>query len=309
MIRLASPCLIALSLLACASPAPQTNASPPPPRPSAEIGRADQIAVAALRIAAVDRDPNRALAAIRQATAAAPDRPDLARLSLQFCLSLQGCEAEPYETRLRKLDPGNGVVWLGVLARAQAKRDAQSEQQILQAIGQSQRVDLYWNTLLWRLASAIPPAAPTASGPNLPLTTALNDVTQWLAAAAVPSFQAVTTVCAPERTKDENVRSRCLRVAQALQKGDTALVEGIGLGIAQRLTDLGTPAWNNVQQRIDSLAYQTEAAGAIIRSQVERERFSAEMVELLKKLPREQDVSLAILRWAGQPVGSKPVAR
>ena len=54
-----------------------------------------------------------------------------------------------------------------------------------------------------------------------------------------------------------------------MQRGDTALVEGIGLGLQQKLVDAGSPAWNSVQQRIDALAYQTSAAGAIIRSQVE----------------------------------------
>ena len=91
-----------------------------------------------------------------------------------------------------------------------------------------------------------------------------------------------------------------------MQRGDTALVEGIGLGIAQRVSDPASPAWNAVEQRVAALANQTEAAGAIIRSQVERERFSVEMIELLKKLRREQDVSVAILRWAGQPTSNTP---
>ena len=164
MIRLLSSCLLALSLCACASPAPNRATAPPKTKPQpegqAQVANVDAAAVAALRIAAVDGDAARAFATIRQATAAAPNRVDLARLALQFCLNLPGCEAEPYETRLRKLDPGNGVVWLGALARSQARRDLQAEPQILQALGQSDRVDLYWNTLLWRLASAVPPPPP-----------------------------------------------------------------------------------------------------------------------------------------------------
>jgi hypothetical protein len=311
---LASAIVAALSLCGCASPSPRgdskgdTKGVNTPPVPSAksqaqgQIGNADVLAAAALKIAAVDRDASRALSVIKQAVAAAPERADLTRLALQFCLKVRGCESEPYETKLRKLDAGNGVAWLGALGRAQARRDAQAEQQILQAMGQAERVDLYWNTLLWRLASAVPPVTPPVGGPNLPLTTSLNDVTQWLATAAVPSFQPVSAACAAEKVTNPPIKDRCSRIAEAMQRGDTALVEGIGLGLAQRLSDTGSPAWNSVQRRIDALAYQTSAAGAIIRSQVERERFSAEMIELLKQLHREQDVTLAILRWAGQPI-------
>jgi hypothetical protein len=35
---------------------------------------------------------------------------------------------------------------------------------------------------------------------------------------------------------------------------------------------------------------------------VERDKFSGQMIELMKKLPREQDVAVAILRWAGEPL-------
>jgi hypothetical protein len=39
--------------------------------------------------------------------------------------------------------------------------------------------------------------------------------------------------------------------------------------------------------------------------QVEREKLSAELIELMKKLRREQEVSLAVLRWAGLPLTPK----
>ena len=57
-----------------------------------------------------------------------------------------------------------------------------------------------------------------------------------------------------------------------------------------------------LDERVATLSYRSQAAGAVVRSQVERDKFSAQMIELMKKLPREQDVSLAILRWAGQPL-------
>ena len=57
-----------------------------------------------------------------------------------------------------------------------------------------------------------------------------------------------------------------------------------------------------LDERVATLSYRSQQSGAIVREQVERDKFSAQMIELMKKLPREQDVSLAILRWAGQPL-------
>jgi hypothetical protein len=57
-----------------------------------------------------------------------------------------------------------------------------------------------------------------------------------------------------------------------------------------------------LDERVSALGYRSQAAGAVMRSQVEHDKFSQQMIELMKKLPREQDVSLAILRWAGQPL-------
>ena len=64
----------------------------------------------------------------------------------------------------------------------------------------------------------------------------------------------------------------------------------------------GSPAAVVLEERAATLSYRNQAAGAIVRSQVERDKFSAQFIELMKKLPREQDVSVAILRWAGQPL-------
>jgi hypothetical protein len=87
-----------------------------------------------------------------------------------------------------------------------------------------------------------------------------------------------------------------------MQHSDTTLVEGIGIGMAQRLATPASPDALVLEERGATLSYRSQAAGAVVRSQVERDKFSAQMIELMKKLPREQDVSVAILRWAGEPL-------
>lgn len=253
----------------------------------------------------VQRDPPQALASIARANELAPKRPELAWLHARLCMQTRGCEPEPIEARLRNLDSGNGVVWLGPLARSQARRDSRAEQQVLEAMSRAERFDLYWTTLIWRLSTApnaTPAATNTTNTPAQPLTAALDKMTEWLSGVVVPTFKPLNAACGQQRTGDAATAARCERIAQAMQRSDTTLVEGLGLGIAQRLAAPGSPAAIVLEERIATLSYRNETAGAVVRSQVERDKFSAEMLELMKKLPREQDVSLAILRWAGQPL-------
>jgi len=304
--RLIRPALLValLTLAACASEKPQRGTATPSAATQVPSGNPDELAGDALQ-ALADGDAQRALAMIARANVLAPKRPDLAWLHARICTLSPGCEPEPVETRLRKLAPDNGVVWLGPLARAQTRNDKRAEEQILEAMSHAQQFDLYWTGLVWRIAearNAHAPAPGTPGAPPHPLTNALDQTTEALSNAVVPAFKPLNAACALERTQDAATRTRCERIAQAMQHSDTTLVEGIGIGIAQRLATPASPDATVLEERGATLSYRSQAAGAVVRSQVERDKFSAQMIELMKKLPREQDVSVAILRWAGEPL-------
>lgn len=297
---LPSVLLAALFMLAaCAGSAPQRGTNAPAP-----AGNADELAEDALQ-ALVEGDSQRALASIARANLLAQNRPDLAWLHARVCMLTPGCEPEPIEARLRKLAPDNGVVWLGPLARTQARQDKRAEEQILEVMSRAQRFDLYWTGIVWRLSAARNKNTPQPGTPGAspqPLTDALDKTTEALSSTVVPAFKPLNTACGQDRAQDPATRTRCDRIVQAMQRSDTTLVEGLGLGIAQRLATPASPEALVLDERAATLSYRTQAAGAVVRSQVERDKFSAQLVELMKKLPREQDVSLAILRWAGQPL-------
>jgi hypothetical protein len=303
--RFIGPFLLAalLALTACASQSPQRGtASGTSAR--APTGNPDELAGDALQ-ALSDGDSRAALAAIARANLVAPNRPDLAWLHARICMMSAGCESEPLEARFRKLAPDNGIVWLGPLARAQSRHDKRVEDQILEAMSRAQRFDLYWTGLVWRLSTARSARTPPPSNPKepaQPLTRALDQTTEALASAVTPAFKPLNAACALDRTQDPATRTRCERIAQAMQGSDTTLVEAIGLGIGQRLATPASPTATVLEERGATLSYRSQAAGAVVRSQVERERFSTQLIELMKKLPREQDVSVAILRWAGEPL-------
>ncbi len=197
---------------------------PPPPlrRPS---GNADELAGDALQ-ALVDGDGQRALAAIARANLVAPKRPDLAWLHARICMLAPGCEPEPIETRLRKLAPDNGVVWLGPLARAQARHDRRVEDQILEAMSRAQRFDLYWTGLVWRLSTARDMRtrlrqALRRAEPQ-PLTHALDQTTEALSGAVVPAFRAAEhRVRAGSHAGARNAHAlRAHRASHAAQRHD-----------------------------------------------------------------------------------------
>ncbi|HKS54762.1 MAG TPA: hypothetical protein VJS12_05730 [Steroidobacteraceae bacterium] len=294
---------VALTLSACAGQAPQRGTGTSAPTRTLS-GNADELAGDALQELS-ESDAQTALAAIARANLLAQNRPDLAWLHVRICALTPGCEPEPIETRFRKLAPDNGVVWLGPLARAQARRDNQAEAQILEAMSRAQRFDVYWTGLVWRLSAARNAKAPAAGTPGAsptPLTAALDRTTEALSAAVVPAFKPLSAACEVARTQEPVARARCDRIARAMQGSDTTLVEGLGLAMAQHLATPASPEAVVLDERIATLSYRSQAAGAVVRSQVERDKFSAQMIELMKKLPREQDVSVAILRWAGEPL-------
>lgn len=85
---------------------------------------ADSLAAAALLSSSLlGRDQNRAASLIARATVAAPDRADLAWLQTMICQETSGCDSQPFEATVRRLDPSNGAGWLGALARASAAKD------------------------------------------------------------------------------------------------------------------------------------------------------------------------------------------
>jgi hypothetical protein len=169
-------------------------------------------------------------------------------------------------------------------------------------MSRSQKFDVYWNSLVWKLGTAV--AQSSTAEPNSalmgPLTSGLNDAVGWLSTFTLPAFQPLREACSGAGVSGPNLRTDCMRISEAMRRSDTYVVEGIGLGIAQRLTPAPSTAATQIEQQIDLSRYQRETATNIMEAQLEREKFSQQLVELMKKLPREQDVFLSVLRWSGR---------
>lgn len=296
--------LAALALGACAGAPSSTQTPSPANRPT---GSADTLLAKAMQTYAATRDPAQALPYARGAAEQAPRRPELAWLHAHFCAQVAGCDAPAAESQLRKLDAANGIAWMGALTRAQQQRDNSAQDQVLDALGRSQRIDVYWTTLVSRTAVALHDANPSQTkGIDDPLTSALNLAVEQLSQLAITTLRPLATACSKERVQRAATANRCLQVAQVLQRSDTNIAAAVGLGIEERVAPPGSASAIALSERVRIARYQQETAGSILESQVDRQALSRELIKLMQSLRREQEVFGAVLRWAGQPETPPP---
>src|SRR5258708_4148273 len=153
----------------------------------------------------------------------------LARGSLIVLIASTGaCDPAPIERRLRELDPTNGTGWWAAMARAGATHDSEGTDAAL-AISHSERVDIYWTTLIAHLSRAV------ANTKKMSLEESEVAVIGNLASQAIPPYQYISTSCKGERLQQPGVTEICRGVAKALQNGDTYITEMTGVAIAKRV--------------------------------------------------------------------------
>jgi hypothetical protein len=255
---------------------------------------ADSLAAAALLSGSFmfGKDPKRALSLIAGATAAAPAREDIAWLQAAICQQAPPCDAGPFEGRLRKLDPSNGAGWLGELDRAWAAQDTERTNEALRAIGQTDRVNLYYTTLIAKLT---PKIAETGS---IALDEATIAVTGALAGETVSSYPAVSQACKGERLMQADVPKLCQGVARAFENGDAVITEMVGVAIAKRVWSEDSPEWKAALDKRRVYEYQSklllEVDATPDATKINR------YIALCGQYRREQDVFRAELVDAGK---------
>jgi hypothetical protein len=250
---------------------------------------ADSLAAAGLLGSGKDRDLS--LRLIEKASAAAPDRPDLVWLQIQFCQAVPTCDPQPMEERLRSLDVRNAAGWMGTLTRADKANDERAKSGALGAISRSERLDIYWTTLVARLSRA------TARTKAVSLTEAEISVIGTLAAQAIPAYQVLSNACKGERLKRDDVVEVCRGIATALQDGDTYITEMIGVAIAKRVWPEGSLQWKEAMEARRSWDYRFNF---LIESAAWNLAHTDEYLTLCAQNRREQDVYKAELIASGK---------
>jgi hypothetical protein len=253
---------------------------------------ADSLAAAGL-LRSSSRHSDEALSLLTRATALAPERADLLWLEIQMCRDVAACDSEVESARLRTLDPSNGAAWFTALTRANSANDETAKVAVLSALAHTQRVDIYWDTLIVHLTRAV------AATQKVSLTEALLDVIGVLAAQAIPAYSATSNLCKGDRLNNAKIVEDCRSVALAFQRGDTYITEMMGVAIAKRVWPIDSPEWKAAVEARRVSAYRLEMS-----SQSElllgSARSSARYLELCEQNRREQDVWRAELIEEGK---------
>jgi hypothetical protein len=255
------------------------------------IKRTDADSLAAAGLLSVWINQKNALALMARAAEAEPGRPDLAWLEAQVCRGITSCDPEPVERRLPELDPTNGAGWLGALARANASKNDEATDVALVAIGHSDRVDIYWTTLIARLSRA------TEQTKAISLPEAEVLIIGILAAQAIPAYSAAPNVCKGERMQRAEIVEACRGVAKALERGDTYITEMIGVAIAKRVWPEDSPEWKAATEARRTYEYRSKFWAAL---DVRDTSHADDFLTLCAKNHREQDVLLAQLIAVGK---------
>jgi hypothetical protein len=224
------------------------------------------------------------LVLLARATAAAPDRPDLVWLEIQACRQAPGCDPEPQELRLRTLDPSNGAVWLNAIARASASNDEAATMAALADLSGTQRVDIYWTTLVASLAGAL------ADNGGVPAADAVQVVIGLLAAQSIPAYKTTSDLCLGQRLGNPERLEQCQRVASAFEQGDSYITAMIGARLAQRLWPPDSPQWQAAEQSQRVYEYRSEMWTHSEAGLLRDPQWVRKFLALCAQNRREQDV-------------------
>jgi hypothetical protein len=261
---------------------------------------ADSLAAAALLTSSdlFGKDPKRASSLIARATAAAPDRADLAWLRARICEEAPPCDAQPFDLRVRALDPSNGAVWLGALARSWDAKDDAGTNEALSAIGQTDRVDVYYTGLVAKLTPKI------AQAGSISVSEASVPLIGTLASLTIPAYQSASTACKGDRLNQDGVVSLCQGLARAFENGDSFITQMVGVAIAKRVWPENSPEWQAAVDARQLYEYRTKLWAELpLQTDAGVDRYIA----LCSQYRREQDVLRAELVDAGKsPDPPKP---
>jgi len=260
---------------------------------------ADSLAAAGL-LRTVDRKPDVAVDLLARATAQAPERADLAWLHIQICRQVSSCDSEPEESRLRALDPSNGAGWLNAVARGHASKNETAELAALTALARTERVDVYWTTLIAHLTNAI------AATHEVPLSEALVYVIGVLAAETIPAYQTISNLCKDDRLRNADVLKDCQTVALAFERGDTDVTEMVGVTLAKRVWPADSVEWASAAEAQRIHEYRS---ALLIHSSfftLPAARWATKYLALCAKNRREQDLEVGEIIEEGKDPDPPP---
>lgn len=267
-------------------------------------GDANSLAAAAL----IGQSGESTLALANRAARLAPDDAAIGWIDLRVCASTQGCDSRGVAAAMRWLDPNNAAAWLPTLAAAVGTHDDVETDRVLAHMARESSLDFYWNPIVARAFDALRSVAPRIPGHPLDSDAAiLAAVEQAAGRLIVPSLTGLETVCRTAQPGGPR-RTTCEKIAQLLRHADTIEAQYAGYWIGRRFARYRSPGFRALGEARRVLEWRAASAARFdapllpwLRSAHARWR-----VEQMRKLARQEDVIIAVLRYQGLPIDPPP---
>ncbi|MDE2294114.1 MAG: hypothetical protein KGL36_01505 [Gammaproteobacteria bacterium] len=267
-------------------------------------GDANSLATAAL----IGRSGDGALALANRAARLAPDDAAIGWLDLRVCAATAGCDTRGVAAAMRWLDPDNAAAWLPTLDSAVDTHDDVETDRVLVHMARGSSLDFYWNPIVARAFDALRAVAARIPGHALDSDAAVLAAVERAAGRLIlPPLTALETVCRDSRPGNPQ-RPACEKIARLLRHGDTIDAQYAGYSIARRFARYGSPGYRALGEARRVLEWRVANAARFdapllpwLRSAHARWR-----VEQMRKLARQEDVILAVLRYQGLPIDPPP---
>ena len=216
-----------------------------------DILRADQrdmAQAAAIWVGMLEADRRRAATAASEDGEVVALRDRLARLALAaqdpavYAIAFNTCRKHASGAcallsaeQWMRIDPGNAVPWMHVLADAHDRRDAQAEAEALYQVSVAKRFETR-EFAIPGLIAAIESLAPGDEPGTVSAFELAHETFGMAATWGMPSYQHLTQACRSDALRDANRRQTCEGIATTLsERSDTVLPAMIGLSIGRRI--------------------------------------------------------------------------
>jgi hypothetical protein len=226
-----------------------------------------------------------------RAASAAPDRPELVLEQLQLCQEIPSCNQEALESRLRELDPQNGISWTYAMLRAERADDWEALRRERADLARAQRVDWYWNRTVSHLAAAATGRAGFGSGEALAEVIGIE-------AAFMTALQPVSKACSAQEIEQPEALAQCRLIAAAFRRADVYIFESYGTGLALRLWPEGTPERAQIAAERRAIHYWLDM-GTRYPSRLSSPAAFRILATLYAQYPTEQEVFRALFVRSG----------
>jgi hypothetical protein len=228
----------------------------------------------------------------------APQNASIGWLHLQLCSGTPACDIRDVATVMRWVDAENGAAWLQTLATAERDKDPTEVDRILSDMAQGTRFDFYWNRIVVLMVDALDAARDRLPGGFAASDSArLTTVSGIASAEVIPPLTALVEACRESSAAAER-REFCLKLSKTMQRGDTIAAQLVGFSIERHLLTSDSKEARAIAERRRVLEWRVAAAAKFddpLLPWTKSARARARLA-LMRALPREEDVCIAILR-------------